>query len=316
MKKNFMLKVTLPIAMSFAAAVFSLAVFSAGCSRKNVLADLGAGEKITLEDYQKRLKNTPQAYARYLDSPQGRKQFLDLMVREKLVLAESKKSGISSSKEYKETLSRYDADAKKRREEFKESLAMELFLRKLHTDTLNPSEQEIKNYYEMNRGDYEHPVEMGISHILVLDEKTADEVLARLKKGESFEKLASLYSVDPTSSERGGQLGIVKKGDLTPELESVARKLKVGGISNVIKTDYGYHILKKTSERGLEPIRFEAASEEIRRTLIKNRLDEWVKDTLKKKNIRVDYSLASQAAITHDDKEAASSSNPPLNEGK
>lgn len=311
MKKN--LVVVALASLSVGVFVF---LYSSCSGKKNVIADLGSGEKITLEDFQKRLKNIPQGYARYLESEQGRKQFLDLMVREKLVVAEAKKSGISSSKDYKETLARYDADAKKRREEFKESLAMELFLRKLHSETLNPSEQEIKNYYETNRADYERPIEMGISHILVLDEKTADEVLARLKKGESFEKLAPLYSVDPTSSERGGALGIVRKGDLTPELESVARKLPIGAYSGVIKTDYGYHILKKTSERRGEAVKYDAAAEEIRRLLVKNRLDEWVKDTLKKKNIKVDYSLAAQASVGETDNMSDDKNQPPQQSGK
>jgi len=288
------------------------------CTRNGgVIADLGSGEKITVEDFKKRIQNTPQSYSKYLESEQGRKQFLDLMIREKLFMSEVKKSGIYSSKEYKETLSRYDADAKKRRQEFKESLAMELFIRKLYGETLNPTEQEVKNYYEANRGDYERPREMGISHILVLDEKTAEEVLSRLKKGESFEKLAGLYSVDPTSSERGGFLGNLRKGDLAPELEAVARKLQIGSFSGVVKTDYGYHILKKTSEKLLEPIKFEVASEEIRRQIIKNRLDEWVKEMLKKKNIKVNYSLVAGVPLSEDKnhKEEHNTDSSPLSAG-
>lgn len=280
---------------AFAAAVLPLVLTFAGCGSDKIIARLGS-EKITLSEFEKRLASVPPSYARYLDSPQGRKQFLDLMVREKLVIAEAKKSGISKTGEYKETVKRYEDDARRRVEEMKDTLLMEGFLSKLHGQVLNPSEEDVKKYYDENKADFTRPYEMGVAHIVLLDEQAAAETLARLRRGESFEKLAEKISVDPTSSSRGGFLGTVKKGELAPELEIVARKLSVGAVSVVVKTEYGYHIVKKTSEKSLPPVKFEEAKENIRRIMMKTRLDEWVKAAMAKKKVKINYELAEKAA--------------------
>ncbi|MDI6756888.1 MAG: peptidylprolyl isomerase [Endomicrobiia bacterium] len=278
-----------------ASVVIPVVFLVAGCGRDKIIANLGS-EKITLSEFEKRLASVPPSYARYLDSTHGRRQFLDLMVREKLVVAEARKSGITKTKEYRETLERYESDSRRRLEELKDSLLMEAFLGKLHGEILNPTPEEIKKYYADNKADFANPFEMGVSHIVLLDDNTAADTLARLRRGESFEKLAAKISVDPTSAVRGGFLGNVKKGELAPELESVARKMNVGAVSGIVKTEYGYHIIKKMSAKFLEPVKFEAAQESIRRFMIKTRLDEWVKKTMEKKKVKINYELAEKAS--------------------
>lgn len=280
---------------AIASVVIPAMFLAAGCGKDKVIANLGS-EKITLSEFEKRLASVPPSYARYLDSTHGRRQFLDLMVREKLVVAEARKSGVAKTKEYRETVERYESDARRRLEELKASLLMEAFLGKLHGEILNPTPDEIKKYYADNKADFANPFEMGVSHIVLLDEKSAADTLARLRRGESFEKLAAKISVDPTSAVRGGFLGDVKKGELAPELEAVARKMSVGAVSGIVKTEYGYHIIKKMSAKSLEPVKFEDARESIRRLMIKTRLDEWVRKTMEKKNVKINYELAEKAA--------------------
>jgi hypothetical protein len=86
---------------------------------------------------------------------------------------------------------------------------------------------------------------MRASHILVKDEEVAREVLRRLKNGEDFEALARAFSTDP-SKEFGGDIGTFKKGELMPALEESLRKLGIGEVGGPVRTEMGYHILRRT----------------------------------------------------------------------
>ncbi len=82
------------------------------------------------------------------------------------------------------------------------------------------------------------------AHILVEKESTAKEVLEKLKKGESFAKLAMEYSIDG-SRKRGGDLGFFSRGTMVREFENAAFALKPGEVSGIVKTQFGYHIIKR-----------------------------------------------------------------------
>lgn len=82
------------------------------------------------------------------------------------------------------------------------------------------------------------------SHILVNKESLAREILEKIKKGESFPKLAEQYSLDG-SRKRGGDLGYFGRGAMVREFEKAAFSLKRGEVSGIVKTQYGYHIIKR-----------------------------------------------------------------------
>ncbi|MFO7890108.1 MAG: peptidylprolyl isomerase [bacterium] len=84
------------------------------------------------------------------------------------------------------------------------------------------------------------------SHILVNSQETAQEILNKIKQGASFVEMAKQYSIDKSSGRIGGDLGSFGRGDLNPAFEKAVFKLKVGEISSIVKTDLGYHIIKRT----------------------------------------------------------------------
>ncbi|MFW9773058.1 MAG: peptidylprolyl isomerase [Candidatus Heimdallarchaeota archaeon] len=83
------------------------------------------------------------------------------------------------------------------------------------------------------------------SHILVEKFNKAQEIYEDLEAGESFQKLAQQYSTCP-SKKRGGNLGEFSKGEMAPEFWNACTKLKKGQISQPVKTQFGYHIIKRT----------------------------------------------------------------------
>jgi len=96
-----------------------------------------------------------------------------------------------------------------------------------------------------NHGGTAEELQAKASHILVESEETAKEVLAKLKAGESFEDLAKAYSTDTGTKDAGGDLGWFPQGMMVAEFDdAVFTKLQVGETSELVKTDYGYHIIR------------------------------------------------------------------------
>jgi peptidyl-prolyl cis-trans isomerase C len=83
------------------------------------------------------------------------------------------------------------------------------------------------------------------SHILVKKQSEAIAILERLKKGESFANLAKQLSIDKGSGRKGGDLGFFGRGMMVKPFEETAFKLEKGQISEPVKTDFGYHIIKR-----------------------------------------------------------------------
>ncbi len=91
-------------------------------------------------------------------------------------------------------------------------------------------------------------MEMKASHILVKDRALAQQLLVRIKQGANFESLAREFSTCPSKSS-GGDLGWFGPGKMVPAFESACRGLGVGSISDVVSTQFGYHIIKLTGKR-------------------------------------------------------------------
>ncbi len=107
-------------------------------------------------------------------------------------------------------------------------------------------EDTLLNIYENEKDRFITEEERRAKHILLSDKKTALDLLAKLKSGSDFDTLAKDYSEDSDSKENGGDLGFFVKGVMIEEIEDVVFSLNVGDISDVIKTEFGYHIIKLT----------------------------------------------------------------------
>lgn len=131
------------------------------------------------------------------------------------------------------------------------------------TNSIEVSDEEAKDFYQKNLKDYTKD-EVRASHILIstLDpdkqplpeeqkeekRKKAEEVLVKAKSGEDFAKLAEEYSDDPGSAISGGDLGYFGQGVMVPEFNDKAFSMKVGEISELVETQYGYHIIYLTDK--------------------------------------------------------------------
>ena len=151
---------------------------------------------------------------------------------------------LGSEEEYKEFLEENGFTE----EYLKVDIRRQLMVQKHRDDFLNKvhlKDEEIEKYYEDNKDGL---TKLRLSHILAEDEEKGKAILEKLKKdGADFHAIAATDSVDPQTSEKGGDLGFVRKGDLQSkglgELEEPAFALKAGENSDLVETGLGLHIL-------------------------------------------------------------------------
>ena len=240
-----------------------------------VVARVG-DSKITLDDLKSRLQETPEAYQQYIATAEGRRQFLNLLIREKVLLSEAKTLGIPHDPAYQKAIEKFKLDWSRRLQEYEETLQVESALRQLRAKELAATDTDVDKYFNDHRADYDHPLEITVSHILLSSESDAQAALARVKSGEPFERVARDMSKDPATAVHGGKLAPIKRGTLVPEFEDAAFKLRVGEVSGIVKSQFGFHIIKKLAEKQL-PARPESeVKEEIRTQLERDKFNQWV----------------------------------------
>lgn len=154
-------------------------------------------------------------------------------------------------------------------EELKEMVRISLLKEKAVTENVKVTEEDIKQRYERMQ------TELEASHILLDDEETAKNVLEMVKKGDKeFAELAKEFSTGPSASQ-GGQLNYFSAGKMVPEFENAAYQLEVGEISEPVKTQFGWHIIKVTDKRKVEDIKpYEEMKDKIKRELKNKDVDQ------------------------------------------
>ena len=124
-------------------------------------------------------------------------------------------------------------------------------------DRIQISPHEIQQYYEDNQQQYSTPEQVRASHILLKTEgkdeaavkKQAEDLLAKIKAGADFAQLATKYSEDDASKIKGGDLDYFGKGQMVPEFDKVAFELAPGQVSGVVKSQFGFHIIKVVDKK-------------------------------------------------------------------
>ncbi|MGG3562949.1 peptidylprolyl isomerase [Neobacillus rhizosphaerae] len=135
----------------------------------------------------------------------------------------------------------------KSEDDFRKSVKLNLLEKKAVHKTVKVTDKDLQDAYAAYKPDIQ------ARHILVADEKTANEIEAKLKKGEKFEALAKQSSTDTESAKKGGDLGWFGSGIMDPDFEKAAFALKQNEISAPVKTQFGYHIIQVTGIKEKQP---------------------------------------------------------------
>jgi peptidyl-prolyl cis-trans isomerase C len=226
-----------------------------GKSEGTTVADVN-GTAITTQDFKDEVDRLPPYLKPMVQSPEGKKELLDSMVVREIILEQAKKDGVDKSKEVADRL-----------EDLRKRLIVETYLKKKVEQEAQISDAELQKFYDENKDKFKTGEQVKASHILVKTEKEAQDILAQLKSGENFENLAKKYSTDSTAA-KGGDLGWFSKGAMVPEFDKVVFGLKEGGLSGIVKTQFGFHIIKVTGVRPAGIRAFDEVKEQIKSTLL------------------------------------------------
>lgn len=253
------------------ALIFTLAL-AAGCSKQQggegkkpsgqVLAEVN-GEKITVDDFKKEINNLPPYLQPMTETPEGKRDLLDTMIVRELILQEAKKAGVEKLQGVQDKI-----------EDMRKRVIVETYLKQKVESDAAISDNELKAFYEQNKDKFKSGEEVRASHILVKSEPEAQKVLAELKAGKTFEALAKQYSVDTNAGSRGGDLGWFGKGAMLPDFEKVAFSLKDGETSGIVKTKFGYHIIRVTGHRPPGARSFDEVKDQIKAAMIPSKQQE------------------------------------------
>jgi parvulin-like peptidyl-prolyl isomerase len=221
------------------------------------------------------------------------RKILDRLVEEKLIDQEVKRVGLKlSAKEMEGAIEEIKRKNNLTQENFEKALVlegfnMESFKKQLEKQILRTrligmavkvelkgGEKELRDFYQKNADRYREVESYRPSHILFYIPKEAtpeqiqeirnkcQKVLEKIKKGEDFGEMAILYSEDISAKDRG-DLGYFKRGELIPIFEKEALRLKLGEMSGIVRTEFGFHIIKLVDRKGGDPPPFEEVKEKI-----------------------------------------------------
>ncbi|WDV44853.1 peptidylprolyl isomerase [Clostridiaceae bacterium M8S5] len=213
------------------------------------------GKEITQKDLDFLLAGIGPQRAMQFNNEEGKKKLLDELINQEMFYLDAKEQGLDQEEAFKMEL-----------QHAKENILKQMAIKQL-LDSIEVSDEEVKEYYEANKEQFVSEESVKASHILVKDEEVAKELLAKLKEGSSFEEVAKESSECPSKAQ-GGSLGEFTRGKMVPEFEEAAFKLAIGELSDLVKTQFGYHIIKVTDKKEAGTKKFDEVQSQIKNQLL------------------------------------------------
>jgi parvulin-like peptidyl-prolyl isomerase len=289
MKKVVVFILTIPILFAFIA-----------CAKKEeqkgpYLAKVGSAT-ITEADLEREIKTLPDFAQKLFEGSGGKEKFLNELIKKELLYQEALKKGLDKDPEYQ-----------KKVEEFKKLTLIGQLLEKEVESKTKVTDQDVKNYYEKHKSELAPVTQIRVSHISVKSEEEAQNISDSLKKGADFAKVARAKSNDTATAKNGGDLGYMSKGQMLPEIEAAASRLKPGEVSEPIKTKSGYEIIKVTDEKFGKPMEFERVKSVLMQRLSaekqKEAFDAYMENLKKSYKVEINKEAVSKLAAGEEKKE-------------
>ncbi len=239
--------------------------------KKGVAAEIN-GQKIMVSEIENAYNSNPM-FKEQMKFEDFYEKFLDPYINGKMLYQAAQKAGVEKSEEYKNQLAI-----------LKEELANKIYLDEQVEKKISKS--EIQSVYNGYKTQFKPEKEVKAKHILVNDEKTAKDVIAKIKKGEKFDALAKEYSKDTSVV-----LGYFTKGQMVPEFEKAAFAMKKGQYSKApVKTSFGYHVIMVEDTRETKPATLEEIEPQIKMQLSRGAAEEVFKElNAKTKVVKYSY---------------------------
>lgn len=210
-----------------------------------------SGSEITEKDLNAIIMRYPEEQRAMFSSEMGKKQLLEQMISFELMNKLGKEMKLNETEEYKAGLEQLEKD-----------LLTQMTINKVLSE-VTVTDEDAKKYYKENKTQFDQPATVSAKHILVDNEELCSEVKERIENGElSFEDAAKEYSTCPSNAQ-GGSLGVFGRGMMVPEFEEAAFTLELNTVSEPVKTQFGYHLVKTESKNEATVAKFEDVKEQI-----------------------------------------------------
>ncbi len=226
-------------------------------SNEKILASV-AGKQITDADIDAMIAAMGRNGQRY-QNPQGRAVLLEQLIAQNLFLLDATRNLMEAEPEFK-------AEMKKVKDELLANYAISKVI-----SPIRVTDEEAKKFFDENPDQFAGQATVRARHILVDSEEKANTVLASIRSGEtSFEDAAKAHSTCPSSAQ-GGDLGEFGRGQMVPEFENACFAMEVGQISEPVKTQFGYHLIRLDGKSDAQPMTFEAVKDQIKAKLLNDK---------------------------------------------
>jgi parvulin-like peptidyl-prolyl isomerase len=206
-----------------------------------------------------------------------------------------------SKNAFREALKKYGLKEGDVRNKIEHMMLAQVFVNEEVYKKAELKEKELLDYYKKNREKFQKPEAARLFHILIKVppeaqkeekeklRKKAEDILQRLKKGDDFQKLAWDNSDDP-SRVKGGDLGVVHRGRLEPDVENPAFALKKGELSGIVTSIYGHHIFKAVEKLPPQQLKFEEVKDKLKKELEQKEVEKRLADliTSLKENAKIE----------------------------
>ncbi len=231
-----------------------------GKMENQVIAKVGNRE-ISANDVKMAIMTAPKGNEEFLQSEYGKKELVNQMVIQEMVYQYAKENKFDEDEIFQREMALVEVD------KLKEYGIIKLL------ENVKVSDEDIEKYYQENQAEFKTDQKASASHILVADEAEAQALLESIKAGKDFAEAAQEVSMCP-SKENGGDLGFFQRGQMVPEFEDAAFALEVGGVSDLVKTQFGFHIIKLNEIEEGRALAFEEVKEKINDQLFANARNE------------------------------------------
>jgi peptidyl-prolyl cis-trans isomerase C len=296
--------------------LFLLLLFSACQPKEEAAAPVLIhvdGRSVTLEQFQKDFSATlpPGQNLSSEEKEELKRAFLVQVIDRELALAEAENLGITvTPTEVEEALQEYRRDypagafeemLRERgitldswQRELTQNLLMEKVVRQAAYTGVTVEEEEVAAHYQEHREDFDRPEQVRARQIVLSTEAEGQRILGLLRQGEPFAEMARQHSLSP-DGEQGGDLGFFARGEMPPEFDAVVFSLPVGRLSDLVKSEYGYHIFLVEERRKAMRLGLDSVQDEIRAELRAEKEDqayqEWLRELRVQAAIEVNWSL-------------------------
>jgi parvulin-like peptidyl-prolyl isomerase len=278
---------------------------------------------VAFAPYLKNIETTYQGKDKDAVIRQTRESFLQRLVEHLLIEQEAKKTGISatvreedvmgilqdtlakqnlSMQDFLKNLEAEGSSIEQVKKDIRSQMIRMRLLRREVKDRIIVTDEEIGEYYNQHRDEYEGRESVRIKQLLLplaagADKNTkmkirneASRLRELIKQGEPFDMLVAKYSQSPAAIQ-GGDLGFIEKGTIIPEVEAAAFSLDVGQVSDVIESKLGFHIIKAVDKKGagIKPIAVvrEEIKAKIEEEKLEKKYEEWIASLMARSHVEV-----------------------------